>query len=181
MNGEGDLLRSSIGRFNIELDPATIVLKLRRIGAQAPFLGDGRRAAAAGQGNRPRARRVATVTPQKRVGQCCWFGADHTPVKLEIDGARTRILKITGKLSIGPERPSADADTCVSGACYRDDDSQRENKPECRVPLSSIGFQTGIWFHADSVHANPPFIPKVINVCYRPVTYTRSPLNARCS
>src|SRR5260370_447749 len=124
---------------------------------------------------------MAAVIPEERVSRGHGRGAHYSPVKLEIDRARACVLKVTGKLPIGPQRPSADVDIRVSGACHGDDDSQRENKPECGFPLSSIGVQTGIWFHADSVHANPPFIPRIINVCYRPVTYTRPPLNARCS
>jgi len=141
MNGEIDPLGYGIGRSDLEFDPAAIVGKCRRIRSQVPFVEDGHRTVGRRKINRLDGRRMAAVIPEKRVCYGSRFGADHAPVKLEIDGAWAGVLKISRELPIGGESPSAYADTRKANASHPEDDRQQQDKPR-------------------SVHEIPHFIPK---------------------
>src|SRR5260370_3969000 len=58
---------------------------------------------------------MAAVIPEEGVSRGHGRGAHYSPVELEIDGTRAGVLKVAGKLPVGPERPSPDAQS--SGLC----------------------------------------------------------------
>src|SRR5271157_4926772 len=116
MEGERDLLRDLIGRFDVELHPSSVIRIFGVIGAQMPIQVNGL-APPCGQVNRS-TRRVAAIAPRKGIGSSGRLRGDQSPTEFEIHGTRAGILIPLSNLTIRPERSAAHPDAGWGGGLH---------------------------------------------------------------